>query len=488
MIAKRQLASPDPTNNSMKGAERQMNSRHSNILVLLVVLALCAYAQSLSGQEVRLSDEIRDVLAQNAAELSPITVSSTSQYRSSLPQEEVIEKLKMHVTSDYVFIEKPRRMIWQDGKIYCWRREFDPSNPNGQAYEDSFDGQILYGGSPDATFNGTSQPIFSKDSLSRLAKTKPNARYWNVAYFDQIGLNVPARVKDLHDNKSGSEVLLLLEGGARLSGFEKVDLDGREVTRIELTADNPEWRAAEKRDPVEVEKLLRLSFQPEHVIKQELETIRLARELPEHRAYVFYLDPMVNYAVRRREELYEDGTLLLQVNNKDFKQLKGRDVWLPRSSTADYYTWTTIPGTYFKSPVLSHVVEVSEFRLDRVPDEQFVLNYTKPGTIILDHTAPEGSLTYQIPADDLFLDAALESIELTSDTENAPISFQPSVERDIEQAEGKDPGPAIRIPDPLLSPNDRDWTLVIFLNALALVVLGTLGIWRYKHGSAASKM
>lgn len=460
-----------------------MITRYRNTPILLVVLALCVGVEALSAQEAILPEEIREALVWNAQYLSPITVSSTQQYRTSLPLEETVENLKiLNPPADIFFAKQSRRVIWQDGKIYSWNKK-EVSGPRGFETESSFDGQIFYLGQPQRVYeDGTSQPTLSKDLVSWLAETEPEVKYMKTEYHDAIGLLLPTRMKDLQANKGGSEILLLLEMGGRLSVIEDVKLDGRRTTRVELVAENPERRDAERLDLVEREKLLRSGKNTEEFIRQELAVLKQMQELPETRVYVFYLDPQMQYAVRRREERYEDGTLLLQVNNNEFEQLQGRKVWLPKKCTLDYYTWPGITGTYSKNPILSRVIEVSEFGLNPVPDKQFVLDYKTVGTLIFDRTDPGRMLNYEIPADEIVLEIALGKIQPILDLEKVKPVTESPMERDPESMK-----PLAKSPELMLSRKNWGWPLVILLNAIALVTLGALTIWRYKCRSTTDE-
>ncbi|HEX5244886.1 MAG TPA: hypothetical protein VFW23_16635, partial [Tepidisphaeraceae bacterium] len=111
----------------------------------------------------------------------------------------------------------------------------------------------------------------------------------------------------------------------------------------------------------------------------------------------FYLDPLMHDALRRREERY-GPRLLSEIDNDAFHKLDGRDVWLPSRSKQDFYTWSLILGTYFKSPIFSDVLEVTQISGQAADEKQFVLEPVVSPTRVTDATVPGKSVTYDSPA------------------------------------------------------------------------------------------
>src|SRR6185503_15628573 len=132
-----------------------------------------------------------------------------------------------------------------------------------------------------------------------------------------------------------SQIVSLLESDGHLRAVDDVKLDRRALKRIEIVAVNPERRDAEQVDLVAAEKELRTSAMSDGQIKDALMAVKQRRELPKDRLYIYYLDPQLHYAVRRREERYQNGKLLVQINNDDFKKLKDRELWLPQTTVVD---------------------------------------------------------------------------------------------------------------------------------------------------------
>jgi len=357
-----------------------------------------------SAQSVVLPDDIRAALEHSAEQLSPIMVSWTQHFQTPLPPDEALAKLDLLYRDDHTFFAEqvPKRIIWQDGKIYSWEKSLGRDG-RGTVYlssESCFDGNVYYVGCPDGVLpDGTPAPQLIKELVSRMAEKEPEAKRFALEYFDAIGLRLPVSTEDLNARRGGrSEILWLLDGGGRLAAVEDVELNGRKATRLTLLAPNPERRKADRIDLAKSEEFMRETKQAEEFIQRELAAIIRMRALPATKVFIFYLDPEMQYAVRRLEERYEDGTLLLHVNNEQFQKLEARDLWLPRLCNFDYYTWPSMAGTVLKERIVSRVIEVAGVALNRVPDSQFVLNYTTPGSVITDRSVPgnPAGVTFEI--------------------------------------------------------------------------------------------
>ncbi len=303
-------------------------------------------------RQVSISEKIRAALEANAAELSPISVSWVEQGRSTLTHEQAEAQLDVY---DRFFLPHPGRVIVQQAKGYSWSKSLE-----GNTFETSSDGEILYIRNQ---IEGRGE--LSKRFIAKLAKLHPPETWLSAEHFDRVEICFPLSSHNSSGGIAKSATLARLEQGARIVGMEEVMLDGHACTRLTLVDRNPEWG--------------------------RLNT------LPKERNYVFYLDPQMRYAVRRTEERYGDR-LLIQTSNSQFEQLKGRNVWLPKKSVTDFYTWPMIIGTYYDAPILSKDLRVSEWSLNAVPDSEFVLNPVVPRTRVSDETAPGGPVVYEAPA------------------------------------------------------------------------------------------
>jgi hypothetical protein len=396
--------------------------------------------------------EMRDALTQMQERLSPITVTWADQYVSPLSPEKTFEKLKIKSPPAKVFFSRHiSKLTWQKGEVYC---SVPDLGSGGGKYECAFDGTILYEGNPGAKFiDGSVQAHLTKHAIALLAKEQPDAQWISNEYFIAAGIWLPSRSVDLNAHKTAqSQILQLLDAGGQLQAIEPYNLNGAAVVRIRVAAENLQWRDAQNINLAEDEKLLRMGPNSEEYIHQELATIRRLQQLPHERWYDFYVDPKMNYAIRRSDELYSDGTLLQQTNNDQFELITARNIWLPRKSRVDYYTWPSISDTFEKAPILSRVFEVSEIKLDSVPDNSFILNYTTTGALIFDKTSAVAPQSYLVAATPAGLETAVKEAQslVAHENLNAPPTYR--------------------------------GTIIVAVNLLGIVAIGVVIAWR-RHGN-----
>jgi hypothetical protein len=200
------------------------------------------------------------------------------------------------------------------------------------------------------------------------------------------------------------------------------------MTRIAIVAPNPDWAEPREEDALKIEKFLRAaSILSEDAIKEKVKLARRSAELrPRELQYIYYLDPAHGYAVRRFQVLTKDGRLRMESNLTNYTKLSDYDIWLATTSFTDYYTSEgSHPGEIFESPFVTHVIEFSKYSTTPVPDGQFTLNYTSPGTYVTDKTLPEakalpsGAVRYRVPANPEDLNRVIEEAR-KGDTASSP--------------------------------------------------------------------
>src|SRR5579871_5472174 len=91
--------------------------------------------------EVSLPDEVRHGLEENAKQLSPITVTSTMERKSSIPHELAVERLKWTMPPAQLFVKSHDVVTWQDGKAYARLERFDGNDTPQTVSELARDGQ-----------------------------------------------------------------------------------------------------------------------------------------------------------------------------------------------------------------------------------------------------------------------------------------------------------------------------------------------------------
>jgi len=298
-------------------------------------------------KSIDLPADLRKALEDNARELLPLDVSWTGHGIATIPQDQPIAH----------YPDMPRssgpwsaRAIAQPGKSYVIRRL-----PQRNTNEESSDGRIYYIRNFDASaIGGQPKAMLIKRPIASLKRNLITDNWLPAGYFERIGFKTRQfSVAGLIDAQS--EILWDLDHGARLVSVEKTTFDQRDLTCVTLVLDNPDWQ--------------------------------LLHTLPKQKNLVFYLDPLMRDALRRREERY-GPRLLSQIDNNDFQKVGDRALWLPSRSKEDFYTWSVIPGTYFKSPIYSEVLEVTRISGQAADEKQFVLEPVVSPTRVTDATLP----------------------------------------------------------------------------------------------------
>ena len=135
----------------------------------------------------------------------------------------------------------------------------------------------------------------------------------------------------------------------------------------------------------------------------------------ETHSFSYQLLPEYGYAVCRWEERTPDGKILRSVENGDFMKVPGTEVYLPKRSVVEYYTWVTIPTEVTSQPLLQETFTVENVDTRPIDNRQFCLReaYEKPGTQIADYKLGKGphgfGVQYRIPANPEDLDRVIEA-------------------------------------------------------------------------------
>jgi len=131
--------------------------------------------------------------------------------------------------------------------------------------------------------------------------------------------------------------------------------------------------------------------------------------------YKYYLDPRLNFAVRRSETRTAKGDLIHLVELSDFRKLSNTsDLFLPWKCDVVIYqldSWPPIPAS---KPLGELKFVVKEMERGKATATQFVLDYAHAGTFVSDATIPgaeqtkSGFITYEYPADAAELDQVIQ--------------------------------------------------------------------------------
>ena len=369
--------------------------RSVNLRVFRICVLACLLFSEKKTSGAAIPDVIAKAIQQNAAQLSPLEISWTSTFSSSFTPDELRSAAKIDPKIAHIFSDKTiATVIWQDGKIYTYRL----SEPRGRITEATSDGRVAYMGAKAVTPDTHDRPRLSKTLLATLASNQPKSVPVSADYFQITGLELANRAEDLAKCDSArSRIVSDLAAGASALSVTEVNLDGQETTRVELEEDNQIYVNAQKTDLTTLADELRNDGESEQEIADGIQAARLEKALPAKVRKIFFLDPKMNYAMRRYERRYPDGRLLELTTASDFSRVVDRPLWLPQNGVREMFVWSTVPDRVFEKPVMIEAFAVTKMATDRVASDTFVLSYTAPGTQIADETGPT-PLQYEVPA------------------------------------------------------------------------------------------
>ena len=379
-----------------------------------------------------LPEELAAALQQNVADLDPCGVSWTEQYEPppEIDRRAAIDGLGVEEPTETYFAPRVYRICWNAGRIY--QSSINPViDADGHlatdASETAFDGAIFYLGKPNpggVKRKRVRQPRLLKDSVDTLIKMNgAYAQYMVTDYFENAGFRLPCRAHEFRAPTFRSVIAALMLEKGDLTSVARETLRGKIVACVRITAENPEWREAQETDIEARDKLLRKSGNSKQQNADELDWIRKRRELPPQRLFAFYLDPTLRYAVSRREERYPDGRLISTCDCSDFHQVPGRGVWLPRRCVVQNYSSASAVGKVSATPLMLQTFVLNSCSAKEISQTQFVLNYTKAGTMVSDTTGIDDSTkdvatTYIVPARPEDLDRAIEDAKWRATTQS----------------------------------------------------------------------
>jgi hypothetical protein len=129
----------------------------------------------------------------------------------------------------------------------------------------------------------------------------------------------------------------------------------------------------------------------------------------------FYLDPAMNYALRKYVELAPDGRTRRVTTNRDFVEFADPKIWLPRQSSSAWYAWSSMKDRILAAPLFYEDIRVIKLDKHPMPPETFVMDMKRPGTMVADTRLPGaetrkgGAVQYQVPANLEYLDGVIDS-------------------------------------------------------------------------------
>lgn len=317
------------------------------ILALSLLLATRVAAVAVA-QPQPFPAEIRRALEAHARAIDAFSLTLNIGIESTRPRREVAALLNLD-HPDSFFASVQWRLAWQDGLHYS-RHTVPRIDGRTQLVETSFNGFAYYA-------------AVEHESISRLRSYRTAGAL--EVYLAAVGLEI---TPDFYTPRLRSRILALLDEGAQLSGIRRAAFAGRQLTVITIL-DPGSSRPLAYQDP-----------------PPPLPGAASSRQAPSGSIETSYwLDPGLNYAVRRIDERLHNGPLLARTYNADFERFGSGDVWLPRSVAIEFYTAESAGGPVQEQPIATRTLDIQgPISRTRLPVETFTIATTEVGMVVTD--------------------------------------------------------------------------------------------------------
>jgi hypothetical protein len=288
-----------------------------------------------------LSDQIVTALDAKATAVSHLTVSWQQTRTSRLALDELLELI--HRPTHRAFLHaRYETVIYQGGRL--WSNSKYTQWVEGKFVEVSgyraFDGKLFFSGN-----NSDFAPSVAIRDLDYLSSHNPDHYVYHAPYLTAAGFKVHNRFGTI-DLAPESLLLHLVDNGGQVVATREEALDSIRCLVVEV--DMPTGRE------------------------------------------VFYLDPAIQYATRKRETFDDAQNRLQATLNTKFEKLASPPVWLPRACQIRDYTWRTVPEKIAVEPILVTCLAVTNLNQKVWPAERFVMDHSQPGSFVQD-SRPEAA-------------------------------------------------------------------------------------------------
>jgi len=322
--------------------------------------------------EPQLPEDVSRALDHNAAALNVLSLSWEEMQSSQFSEAALLEHLGPKANPDILLPYSMLRFARQDGMYYdrhSSRFRLNKRTVQKKDAEWAFDKEYFYYGSVEPTTPENAHANLSIEALQLTVKRTHDMPLVRDSYFRAAGFHL-FRTASTLSRQPDSIIQYWIKNGAAVTAVQQAPADGVACLALELTDKG-----------------------------------KVAR---------FYLDRSIGYALRRCEQMNATGKLESVVTNSSFIQLKGTQAWMPSICVTHWYTWNTIAEKVFDKPLLTTAIRASNIDNQRMPLDQFQLNYKRPGSIVSSskvsgaERTEDGQVTYRIPADPSHLDQAIE--------------------------------------------------------------------------------
>jgi hypothetical protein len=336
------------------------------------LMSLVSETASIAAEDSKLPEDLRVLFKTNTDLLNPIEITWKRTRHSRLAEDELMDQIGLprYAKHDF-FAEFLTTYKWQDGMAYelilgsiadrIPKAPSDPVKTVPFGAECSFDGERIYMGTPEQTrVKIGKQPTLKIDSLADPKFAQPLQKLFKSTYLSTAGYWMPSVIGEL-GHPAKHIVLYLLNNGAELISARSVSSQNTELFEVKL----------EETDLV----------------------------------HVFLFDPEKGYAMRQHKEIVKaSGQIARIIDCANFQKAREPSLWLPNVCHINHFTWETVFPKCTAEPIVVETLELVSLKTSPIPQNEFVLTYTTPGTFVGDSTLPEarnslgGVVGYRISA------------------------------------------------------------------------------------------
>lgn len=340
-------------------------------LLLLPVQAVADGQPQAATQRPRLQlpDELSAALAENARNLSPVSVSWTMTYTTERDMDEA--RAIGRFTEGGDFFEPRHVQFHRDhNRFRYWMLTWRHAGKRRDAYwfHSLSDGTNLYHGN----LRGDQLNAVAVDYVAQPVPREATSIVFIAEYFERAGFKLHS-VRNQIERPDMSMLLYLLDRQLTLREVAEETVDGRDCTVVKVSSTG------------------------------------------KNRLHVFYFDPALGHALRRYEQRTLDGTPVQITVNSDFAEFTNPSIWLPRRSQTDWYTWVTIAETILEEPLVQEQIEVTELSKEDIAPETFLVDLKQPQLWVADSRLPgadereTGRIDYIVPANLDLLEGVIDA-------------------------------------------------------------------------------
>jgi hypothetical protein len=131
------------------------------------------------------------------------------------------------------------------------------------------------------------------------------------------------------------------------------------------------------------------------------------------RAFMFWLLPDLQYAVKKMNVYTTKGNVIYEVENDNFIDIDKKGIFFPKKSVINYYSWINTPEMVSDKILVTESYDLNLATTNQISAIQFKLQkqYTTSGTVIADRTLrdTDAGVQYTIPANPADLDRVIEA-------------------------------------------------------------------------------